>query len=653
MNQPPENTYLPYNSQLRSALHDSALIGHADIQQEIDNHLEALAQGRGGIAAWQAESGAGKSRLVWEAVDRARQQGIQSVYLPCRGGMQRPYDPVVELLRALLRIDPAQPVEAQMEQARQELARLMLGDLTGAVLRLLGARGTGPLYQEPDELSAASTLVFSEEDSLALVLQRLATAWTQHGGTRPLLLAFDDLDEAGAEIIAACCDLARFLGDLPVLLLVTTSPAASRDIQNVFGGVLRPLNDLPDAAARSLAAQSLGKAELTPAEIDLFKRLAGGRPLLIHLLAKHLTAYGSGDPPHNMRMVLARRIRGLPAGQRETLLPASVLGSGMRIGAMRAMRIGVNEDDLYQDLSGLVQAGWLEVSGVGRLRVYRFAHRLVSEMIYSSIPEELLKHLHNRAGDYYAVPATGRRLRVDMALHHYLRGRSYGRALAVVDMALADARREGDRAQIMDLYRRGAEIARFDRSLNARQAEMAERLGDLYAAAGDYSAAARVYRELAPTESPLSVHVKLALVLVGAEPVQAARVLPDLLRLVPPGEQGDLHYRLQAAFVWALALSDQTYEASRFCRDALGQLRGTAGLGDSRTLLRGMLGMVMFYQGDQDEAATHLESARAGWGARGNQDGVLLMNQVLIGLPREQITPLWLRFILIPLLNRN
>jgi hypothetical protein len=67
--------------------------------------------------------------------------------------------------------------------------------------------------------------------------------------------------------------------------------------------------------------------------------------------------------------------------------------------------------------------------------------------------------------------------------------------------------------------------------------------------------------------------------------------------------------------------------------------------------MRGVLGMVLFYDGDQEEAYPHLESARAGWGARGDQDGVVLLNQVMIGMPKTDITQAWLRLILTPLLK--
>jgi hypothetical protein len=63
--------------------------------------------------------------------------------------------------------------------------------------------------------------------------------------------------------------------------------------------------------------------------------------------------------------------------------------------------------------------------------------------------------------------------------------------------------------------------------------------------------------------------------------------------------------------------------------------------------------MVLYYQGDQAAASTHLESARAGWGARGEEEGVMLINQVLIAMPRKEVTRSWLRMVMQPLLNED
>lgn len=224
-------------------------------------------------------------------------------------------------------------------------------------------------------------------------------------------------------------------------------------------------------------------------------------------------------------------------------------------------------------------------------------------------------------------------------------------ALQALETELERAHAAGDRALLAALYERGAEIAAQDPALAERQVCMAIALGDLYAAEGDYQAAASAYDRHAPQAAPPLLLVRLGLALLAHDPACAAQRLYEALQLVSPGYHEDLRVRLEAGLVWAMALGGSTYEAERYGREALAKLGDTSGLGAARTLMRGTLGMVLFYQGSEEEARPHLESARAGWEARGDMHGVLLMNRVLSGAPRQEITPVWLRVVLAPLLQ--
>ncbi len=228
-----------------------------------------------------------------------------------------------------------------------------------------------------------------------------------------------------------------------------------------------------------------------------------------------------------------------------------------------------------------------------------------------------------------------------------------GDALRAIEAELEEARADGDRERLIALYRRGVWIARRDPLLAGVQAYMACALGDLYAGAGDYRAAAEAYAKLAPRPTPFPLLSRLGLVLLAFDPPQAEYVLSLALRSLPTDDASDLRIHLEAGLVWAMALSGNVYEAVRLSRDVLSRLAGSAGGGLARTLMRGTLGMVLFYHGEREEAHPHLESARAGWGARGMEEGVLLMNRVLIGVPLEEVTTAWLPLVLRPLLDAD
>ncbi len=176
-----------------------------------------------------------------------------------------------------------------------------------------------------------------------------------------------------------------------------------------------------------------------------------------------------------------------------------------------------------------------------------------------------------------------------------------------------------------------------------KQAAAAIRAGDRLARAGDFAGAVQAYHQLAPAEAPVELAARLGLALLAVDAEQAVAILDRAVRAVSPlDEKDDLHWRLEAGRAWGLALLDEDYEAVRVCRDALARLRDRSGFGAARALLRGTLGMALYYQGGVDQALPHLDSARAGWGARGDESGVVLIDQVRIGMPRRAITPVWL-----------
>jgi hypothetical protein len=242
---------------------------------------------------------------------------------------------------------------------------------------------------------------------------------------------------------------------------------------------------------------------------------------------------------------------------------------------------------------------------------------------------------------------------VQQAVYHYTRGGARDRALTALELALTHARRVGNRERVVTLYRQAIDIAASDSALTRRHADLAEALGDLYTAEEDYAEATRVYGELGPTTGSLTLLGKLGLALLAVDTRRAVQTLTQTIPAVPEQFQDDLHWRLEAGLVWALALDGREYETVRHSRDALGKLGDTAGFGEARILLRATLGLALQYQGDMAGALPHLMSARNGWEARGNQVGVSLVNNALIGLPMPDLTKIWLRVALQPLIKHE
>lgn len=631
----------------------------------------------GGRMAIIGESGIGKTRLALELAEEARQEGTRVVVVMCRGSLLRPYEPLADLVRDLLHIDDSLRGEAQRMPLSQALETLGLAQFESTFARLLRIEGSGPMPKIQTRVGASvegalhgeeadfdSTIQdLSSQIDLGDMLRILVQSAAEPG--KGILIIVDDLDEAPEVTVSALLGLLDGLEDSPILLLATMRPDAPRELQVAFGEATMGLSRFGRDTTMEMVSAILNLTWITKELGDIFLNNTGGNPFLIELLAHSLAIRDRisvrrdddlGDIADNApiparREIIVDRIRQVPPDQLKTLLHAVILGDGWRVGVLGALHEQRTEAELIEDLDVLVEAGLLSRTGRARGAIYRFMHALLRDTLYETAPPERRAFLHTRAGDYYALPLKGRKQRVESAIYHYTRAGKPERAMSVLESALAEARLRGNLPGMIALYKEGLTVTAASTELAARQTQLAEELGDLFVTMGDYKQAATAYWEMDANESTPEQQGKLALSLLALNPQQAVGMLTNLAGTVPMDYPNDLRWRLEAGLTWAHALAGHTYDSVRQSRDALGILSGVAGFGSARTLLRAMLGMALYYHGDIAEAQPHLESARAGFGARGDEQGVMFVNQVLIGMPSGEITKFWLDLVLKPLVK--
>jgi tetratricopeptide (TPR) repeat protein len=261
--------------------------------------------------------------------------------------------------------------------------------------------------------------------------------------------------------------------------------------------------------------------------------------------------------------------------------------------------------------------------------------------------------MHTRAAEYYSMPTPGGRLRTEYAVYHATRANQPERALSALNLGIAQAKREGDEATAEILEQQALKISANTPELSEHRNEIAESLGDQFAAQGEYEQAARSYQQADRESASTLLRAKGAITALAVDASQAVSLIARLTPGIPLETDHDLRWRLEAAQSWGLALQGRTYDAIRHSRNALATLSTLSGLGSARTLTRGILGMALYYHGDEEEARPHLESSRGGYAARGDEDGVTFLDQVLSGMPRESITHAWLDLVLRPLLPES
>lgn len=359
------------------------------------------------------EAGAGKTRLVREALRRARNRGVAALMTEASEFESCiPLSPVAELLAGEL---PARHVSAVEEPWRTVLASLSPGGSPG-----------GPDLLPPLDPSAVPRRLF---ESLSRLFERIADA---RGG---LVLAVDDIQWADDTTIGALEFVRKRWSGRPGLLLVT---ARTEDLEedSAPGRFIRALRAeeghgriqvgaLEQEAARSLAEWFLGGDPANQAERTKLLHLAQGNPLFLVELARLRTAGGKVAGAETAEPALPDSLMGVLAGRLDVLTPLgrSLLEALAVRSKPTAPRIlaAVLEESERQTLAGLDE---LEREHVVRWEAGEVAvrHPLLSRAMLEKMTSARTRWLHRRIGEVLR-DHEGSELAGQLAVHFHQAGR--------------------------------------------------------------------------------------------------------------------------------------------------------------------------------------------------------------------------------------
>lgn len=358
--------------------------------------------------------GIGKSTLVEEYCTRLRADGVVPRVGYCDPESAGDYQPVAEILRAIL--------QGVGEAGRSELP---------AVLRLvLPELDSDELTGEVSDVNApgAHLQLF---DAIATTIERFAES--------PMVFVVEDLQWADRPTLA----LLRYLVRRPRLeglLMVATL----RD-DELIGEHAELIERLaPRANTTTLPLEGFGEHEVralvrsaAPPETmtaiidasDSLHEITGGNPYFLRELLRELDEEpdkvdGEQDlarklatiAPAGVRALVDRRLDRLSDRGREVLEAAAVLGRGVSIDLLASMCDEPNEvvfDALEESLGAR-----LLVEDFNDVDVYLFPHMLTRNAVYAAIEPTRRMRLHQRAGDAieHSDVATPRRCS-DLARH--------------------------------------------------------------------------------------------------------------------------------------------------------------------------------------------------------------------------------------------
>ena len=343
------------------------------------------------------EPGVGKSRLAAELVSSLGDEALvlEGACLPYGSGIT--YWPLVEIVR---RIDLDEALVAEPD------ADAIRGRIVEAVGRA-----------EPR----------SRSDELYWAVRRLLEALARD---RPVVLVLDDVQWAEPAFLDLVEYLAGWSRDAPVFICCL---ARSEFTEIRPGWPMLPLEPLlPDDAAVLLEHLA------GPLESDATRalgRATGGNPLflgeMVRMLAENdrlverdgrVTAELDSLPvPETIQAVLAARLDRLADDERDVLQRASVIGQVFWWGPVAELTPPERLGAVASHLQALVRKGLLRPD----LRTlvgedgFRFAHILVRDAAYDSMPKRLRGELHERFADWVEIRAR-EQPELDEILGHHL-----------------------------------------------------------------------------------------------------------------------------------------------------------------------------------------------------------------------------------------
>lgn len=356
--------------------------------------LERAGEGSGTLVVLEGPAGVGKTRLLGEAVQRARQLGLRCLQ---GRGAELERDMAFGVARQALA-----PAVWELPAGEREA---LLGGLAAGAGPLLGA-GASPSGSEPADQSA---LV----DALYWLVYGLTHGTPGPAGPCGALIAVDDAHWSDAATLRVLVRLATGLENVPVAIVVAMrceelgrGAAMTRLRSHPAARLLRPAH-LSDQGVATLVRRELGEG----AAAELCRECAavtGGNPFLVCELVASLradqvaptaetaAAVAGMVPDSVLRSVLLRLARLSPAA-------GALAEAAAVLGPDESLRVGVGVAELSAD-DGESAADALVAAGIlGSSDPLRFAHPLIAAAVAADMPRRSIARVHRRAAELLAA----------------------------------------------------------------------------------------------------------------------------------------------------------------------------------------------------------------------------------------------------------
>lgn len=408
----------PSHAQVMGQLH-APIVGRERELAVLTGALGRLSQGEGGVVYVLGEVGLGKSRLLREA-QKAATAHSDLTWLEGHAvsmGHNLSYGPIKQILELDAGLCSDEDIAARVARLDCRLAGLLPEDHDRQLTPIAALLGLLPEAAARDwHRSVGEDLVGERlQEALLHYFQGLCTK-------QPLVLVFEDchwIDASSAALLERLLPLAV---TSPLLLCLVARP-------EMEGTLLEPgrvaaraagrykeirLASLDKEESRHLVAELLGSHQLPAGLQSMIERQAEGNPFFIQEILRSLIetgrieADGQGrwrlagrlvsNLPDTLEAMIIARMDRLPEGSKRTLRLASVIGDSFTEALVLALA-GRDQLEVRRELQHLEDLEVIRSLSASPHSEFAFAHALIREAVYESLPARERRALHARVAE--------------------------------------------------------------------------------------------------------------------------------------------------------------------------------------------------------------------------------------------------------------